>query len=264
MRRFLLVLSLLVPQTVWAWGNLGHQTVGAIADTKLTPAARTEVRKLLGKGQSLMSVATKADQIRSSRPETAPWHFVDIPKEEDAFDEARDCANDDCVIDRIEEFKGVLADTSASKAKRKEALIFLVHFVGDLHQPMHCAEATLPNGQSDRGGNSVKVKGLGQGNNLHRVWDASLLEEEGLDRADLVSHLLDDVELDEDETVQGTPREWAEAAHKLARDNAYDMLQQPGNKIDQDYIDTNIEVVDQQLWRAGIRLAHIINEALAP
>src|SRR6266513_1527370 len=114
----------------------------------------------------------RTDQIRRERRETAPWHYVNIPIEADGFDESRDGKRGDNVIDRIEHFEHVLADTTASKEDRAEALKFLVHFVGDIHQPLHCADRN-----GDKGGNGRLVFYLDRQTavNLHSVWDTSLL-----------------------------------------------------------------------------------------
>ena len=148
--------GLLVPTNLTAWGPEGHIVIATIANARLTPAARAAVRQLLGR-HSLASVANFADQIRPQRPETANWHFVDIPKGETNYDPGRDCQpspKGDCVIAAIARAETALKDRSLPRKQRAEALKFLVHFVGDLHQPLHWSD------NHDRGGNDVNVSFL--------------------------------------------------------------------------------------------------------
>ncbi|HET9930468.1 MAG TPA: S1/P1 nuclease, partial [Polyangiaceae bacterium] len=132
-----------------AWGPIGHETVAHLAERNLTSKARARVAELLGPRASLASIATWADDVRKARPETKNWHFIDI--ENDARtrrpDVARFCPEHDCVVDQIDMARQRLVDEKLTLGERSEALKFLVHFVGDLHQPLHCAD------DDDRGGN---------------------------------------------------------------------------------------------------------------
>ena len=132
----------LLPSITHAWGGDGHQIVCLIAEAHLTPAAKTAIHDLLGKDVNISDaeIASWADQTRRDRPETGPWHYVDIPTEAPGFDEVRDGQHGNNVVDKIGDFKAVLKDPKATSQARAEALKFLVHFVGDLHQPLHCAE----------------------------------------------------------------------------------------------------------------------------
>ncbi len=244
-----LALVLLVNMNTFAWGPEGHRIVALLAQQRLTPAAKAQVRSLLG-SRGLAAVANYADQIRPSRPETANWHFVDIPLNEAAYDEARDCkATDhgDCVIAELARARADALNTRLSKAKRAEALKFIVHFVGDIHQPLHCTD------NNDRGGNQVNVDWFGQSSNLHRVWDSNIITETHLAEADYVDQLngwLDSQ--DEKALAQGTTTDWAQEAHKQAHDHSY--VNVPGGglvpnnaNLGSDYFDANEPVVDQQL-----------------
>jgi hypothetical protein len=157
------------PQDVDAWGSVGHRVLARVAASRLSTHTRQEVKTLLS-GRSLAAVSTLPDEWRTTtRPETAPWHFVDIPKSETTYDPARDCQNGDCVIEAIARQQAILSDHTKTKKARTEALIFLVHLVGDVHQPLHCAD------DHDRGGNEVQVQFFGIDDNLHAVWDSSLI-----------------------------------------------------------------------------------------
>jgi hypothetical protein len=156
-------LSLAVPSASYAWGEKGHRIVALVADAHLTATARAAVATLLAidtdpRVHSLDDAAVWPDLIKNARPDTKPWHFVDIPRAEGHYDAMRDCSgetHDDCIITRIEQFGTILKTATAAPAARLEALTFLAHFLGDLHQPLHCAD------DNDRGGNDVEVKWFG-------------------------------------------------------------------------------------------------------
>jgi hypothetical protein len=152
---FVLIAWALTPTEAWAWGKEGHVIVAKVAELNLSDKARKEIRKLLGPIPiSESRIANFADFVRHNpdHPEfadSAPWHFVDIPNDVGGYDPKRDCKGGQCVIDRIEKFKGVLAGDSPTE-DRLNALMFLVHLVGDLHQPLHCSD------RNDRGGTTLR------------------------------------------------------------------------------------------------------------
>jgi nuclease S1 len=263
MRRSIAVLLLLVPSSLYAWGRLGHAVVADIAQQNLSDTAGAEVDRLLG-GKSMASISSVPDQIRNKRPETGPWHFTDIPVTRE-YDAAEDCVDTNCVVDQVKAAQKTLGDRSKSDADRKDALIFLTHLVGDLHQPLHCA-MRLKSGKSDRGGNLVKVRVNGNQDNLHHVWDATLLEQEELNQSDYVDFLTGDFIGDRDpETLMtGTVEDWAGQSHTLAQESAYKPIKNSSKvvTISAKYLDDNTKVVDDQLLKGGLRLARLINEAL--
>ena len=257
-----------IPMRALAWGSQGHRIVARVAHSNLSPKARQEVRRLLSQGETLESVATWADVIRNSRPETKRWHYVDILLEHNNYDPVRDCKRTpfgDCIVNaldesrailtdpaRLETFKLVLANPQESRQARAEALKFLVHFMGDLHQPLHCAD------NHDRGGNDVEVTFFGKSSNLHKVWDTDIIARAGLrqtaNRVIALSTSDNAVTL-----AEGTFADWALEAHRLAIEHTYKGI--PTNKrLGQDYYQSNRPVIDQQLRKAGQRLAAILNE----
>jgi hypothetical protein len=166
------------------------------------------------------------------------------------------------VIGQIERFRKTLADPSAPRAKRRKALKYLIHFVGDLHQPLHAGE------NYDRGGNDMQVEFMGQATNsfnrkpwnLHAVWDSGILEQYDPDPRNLAVTLNIWLESRSEKTlITGSVADWAMQSHDIARDHAYDL---PANRrLGEDYVAPNVPVVSEQA-RAGARLAHILNQAL--
>jgi len=263
-----IALTLLTPSTLLGWGPEGHEIVASLAQTRLTENAKNGIRSLIGDA-SLASIANWADEVRPDRDETYNWHFVDIPKDASGFSDERDCflpnsrhkgaATDhqNCVVDRIELFKKILSDTNASRDDRIEALKFLVHFVGDVHQPMHAiAEAA--------GGNGIAVTEFGSTQcgrrpcNLHGAWDTGLTEHTGMGRDEYVAHL-EKLISDEHLTATGSPEDWANESHEYAKS----AWLADGAQIDEDYYRREIKVVDNRLALAGLRLAAVLNEAFA-
>lgn len=140
--RFLLPFLLVISAPAQAWGPLGHEIVARIAADNLTPSAHLRISQLLGGDAPALMVLDSnwADEVRADRPQTVPWHFVNIEIGSKGYDARRDCARDDCVVRQISREIGLLRDPRAPRPARLEAFRFLIHFVGDLHQPLHAAD----------------------------------------------------------------------------------------------------------------------------
>jgi len=263
---FLLVA--IAPHPALGWGQKGHRVVASIAENHVTAETGRKIHELLG-NDNLAAIAVWADQVRSQRDETHGWHSVDIPRGSETFSRKRDCfrpegthknaANDhhNCVVDRIAVFRDVLASVNKPKQERLEALRFLVHFVGDIHNPLHAIG-------DERGGNGVRVTEFGQticgrGNcNLHQTWDDGLIEHRGLAEeqyVEKVEQLIRDKHLKASGKIEG----WANESHRCAKAAWVDS----GASIDEGYYNKNIEMLDERLALAGLRLARLLDEALA-
>ncbi len=253
-----------------AWGPKGHQIVGDIARNHLTDTARQNITQLLG-NDDLAAIANWADEVRKDRPESYGWHFVDIPKDAAGFSEERDCYQPDekhpttkydhhnCVVDRISMFRQVVADRNATQQDRVEALKYLVHFVGDLHQPLHAI------GEA-RGGNDIHVVEFGSRDcgprpcNFHYEWDSGLLEHTGRSEHDYVTYLEQQITANHWQPLAaGTPEDWANQSQAVARK----VWLNNGDAVDEAYYKANIGIVDRQLALAGLRLAGILNSIFA-
>jgi len=260
MRRNLNVFVLAVaflPTLCWGWGREGHRIIGTVAEDHLDETTKVMVQSLIGNNH-LYSISTWADEIRNQRRETAPWHYVNIPLGS-RYEASRDCpAPKSCVIEKISEFVKVLTDKKASREQRVEALKFVVHFVGDVHQPMHAVKEAA-------GGNGIHVWFL-QSNrcgryecNLHGVWDTSMIEEVQMSREDYAERLEQLIKSEHLESLNGdTPEQWANESARLAQaawvsDKAY---------LNGGYYQQQIKVVDRQMALAGLRLARLLNETI--
>ncbi len=260
------MLIVFAPARVQAWGPEGHEIVGTIAESMLTDTAKTGVHSILAAGDTLASVANWADQIRNSRQETYNWHFVDIPRSAAGFDDGRDCflPNDshpgaatdhmNCVVDRITYFKQILADKTADPTARQEALKFLVHFVGDVHQPFHAVG-------DGRGANDNKITEFGSAQcggrpcNLHAAWDSGMITHTGMDTNAYSQHLQQLISANHI-AASGTPADWANESHAAGNAAWIDN----GGLLDDTYYNAQIQVIDQRLALAGVRLAALLED----
>jgi hypothetical protein len=255
-----------------AWGAQGHRLVALLATARLTPTARRNVQWLL-EPETLADVSSWADRYWEGNYQTYYWHFLNIPAEATSYDRDRDCPRQpgvsdnsaadkwrDCAVDRIVYNAARLADSTLDRADRAVALKFLVHLVGDLHQPFHALGV-------ERGGNGIAVSVFGSDNcsqnaarpvacNLHGVWDSGLMAHRGLDDQRYVA-VLDDVirrnRLDQRST--GTSAEWAMESQRLAKA----ALLPTHGVVDDAYARKELPVVDERLALAGLRLAAILN-----
>jgi hypothetical protein len=259
-----LLLCTVTPQC-WAWGREGHRLTALVAEQYLTPETKAQLLELLH-SETLADVAPWADSYRADHPETAKWHYVDIPKAA-KFDRMRDCPASekdprspwrDCVTDRILYFEGRLGDASLSPAERAVALRFLVHFIGDVHQPFHAYA-------DDRGGNGISVTFLGSGMcdnskcNLHGVWDDSMIEEQGLNEKKYTERLLQEIKVNQWERMDGgEPTTWANISHRYA----VEAVAPNGAFITHEYVAEESKIVDAQLALGGLRLARVLNRIL--
>lgn len=248
---------MLLPNLCWGWGFEGHRIIAIVAQDHLNETTKIMIQSLIGNNH-LYSIASWADDIRRDRPETGTWYYVDNPFGS-TYDASRDCAPPrSCVVEKIGEFAKTVADKIAPHEQRTEALGFLVHFVEDIHQPMHAAAEAA-------GGYAVRVCFLGSDRcgryecNLHAVWDTSLIAHTGLDPHDYADRL-ERVIKAENLTGQngGTPEEWANESLRLAQrawvpDEA---------DLGETYYREQIKIVDRQMALAALRLAKLLNDSI--
>ena len=233
----------------FAWGSQGHQVIASVAWSALTPKAREEVSRLLAlePGQTLESIATWADEHRS--PATSAWHYVNFPRHSCAYVPERDCEGGQCVVSAIEKNTTVLSSNSEERVRLK-ALKYLVHLVGDIHQPLHAGY------KDDRGGNTYSLRAFMRQSNLHSVWDSGLIAQLDLDNQALTRILQRTVVPKEvrDTSVVGMAEE---SCRLVASPGFY-----PEDKVTPEYVQRFTPVLQQRLTTAGYRLAAVINRAL--
>ena len=254
----LLVCLLLAPIPAFAWGAEGHEIAAGVALRELTPAARAQVARLLGGDAMLVQQSNWADEIKDQRRDTARWHFVDIPLQARGFVPQRDCADRACVVAQIDADLQALRNRRLDDRARAEALLFLIHFVADVHQPLHAED------NDDKGGNEVRVEIGRERANLHRVWDVDVVEAQGFDPGAVAAGIEHTITPDQRRAwARGTPADWANEAHAIARDQIYPPLQGAHMiRLPRDYAWREAQTARLQLARAGVRLAWLLNTAL--
>jgi S1/P1 Nuclease len=173
------------------------------------------------------------------------------------YDANRDCPHDDCVVAKIEEFERVLSDHQKPDRERLEALKYLVHFIGDVHQPLHASN------DHDRGGNDVAVMFMGLPTNLHAVWDSSITAPavKGDERSYALQLVREITPAKRRRWSRGDPVSWANESHRIAARVIYKLLPHGGTLPDS-YGNEALPIVNEQLERAGVRLGMVLNTSL--
>jgi hypothetical protein len=288
-----LPLALLAPQPALAWSDFAHRLTGSIALAQLKPAARAEMKRLLRAERrldtpecrlaSIEDASVWPDCVRGRYSDrfafSAPWHYQNISVCGD-FDINAKCPNGDCVTAQIPRQQAILADRSRPAHERLQAFSFLVHFVGDMHQPLHLGE------KGDLGGNQVRaaygVKAYDR-MNLHRIWDSELAERTLTELPAITPQRITRAEA---RAYTAGPADtaarvalWARDAWEISRSIAYPELQGtpdsctipadqrrtlPRGMVTPDYITKAAPSVRGQVSKAGSRIALLVNEALAP
>jgi hypothetical protein len=283
------LLCLTASRPAWAWGDEGHEVIGRIADYYLTPSAREQVLELLHEDDTglverdMAHESTWADKYRDSDRDgdkrrylgTRDWHFVDL--EISGIDVSRACYGrqplpagvpaslgpaEDCVIDKVDQFYAELRNPATPPAERRVALQFLLHLVGDVHQPLHASD------DHDQGGNRKLVSGAGIGlDNLHHDWDIEFVRRLGASDADIARKLIARITAaDRARWSSGTPLDWAVETYAVSKKHAYGLLPAASagsqHQLSQAYVDDATAVTAEQLSKAGVRLAFLLNRAL--
>ncbi|MGC1387997.1 MAG: S1/P1 nuclease [Steroidobacteraceae bacterium] len=273
----------------FAWGDEGHEVIALIADHFLEPLVRERAQAMLAGDDSELTArdlaheATWADKYRDSDRSstrvrydaTRNWHFVDL--ELDGPDADRACSGRpqlppgtqasagparDCVIDKIDQFTAELKDPRTDAPERRLALQYLLHFVGDVHQPLHAAD------DHDEGGNRkiATVPGMRR-NNLHHDWDSEFVARLGADEAEIAQRLIAGIgEAQRRRWSAGTPADWAMESFLTAKSHAYGLLPAPDRpnhyELTAAYVADATAVTAEQLSKAGVRLAYLLNQSL--
>jgi hypothetical protein len=272
----------------FAWGDAGHRVIGLIADHYLQPGVRQKVEAMLAgdtsnlaASTSISDEATWADKFRDSDRNTTKvrynltqqWHFVDIEIDGPDYDGA--CFShpapspkasagpaNACVVDRINAFSAELKNASTAPDERRLALQFLLHLVGDAHQPLHTID------EHDKGGNDKKAKSDSEATGtLHHYWDVVFVARLGGTPTQIADSVIKTVKASDVKAwSKGTAKSWALQSSQIARSHGYGTLPEPdGNgtyMLPTSYVTAATKLSARQLARAGVRLAKVLNDAL--
>lgn len=247
-----------VPVPAWSWDRAGHRAACAQAWEEMTAPARAAVQNLLDvtTAEQFAQTCTWADEVAVQRPETAAWHIITLPKNARAIDLARDCPKpESCVVEQIERHAAIVA-SDAPKAERAEALKFLAHLMGDVHQPLHVAFA------EDAGGQKIAITFLGRPTNMHALWDSELLNAPNPPSRGYTPFLKQMTDrYNRERWTTGDVRDWAQETLWIMRAPPTGYVGNPGGlEFDDLYVKQNYLIATEQLEKAGVRLAFLLND----
>lgn len=259
-----LLAGLAIAPAAQAWGPLGHSVVAELAQRHLSPAAEAEVERLLAPEHTtrLADIASWPDQIQddpalaSLWKETRALHYINFRDGDCNYVPPRDCRDGKCVVEGIAHYVAVLGDRSQPDAARREALIFVVHFIGDEHQPLHAGS------RDDKGGNTYQVQFRGKGSNLHKVWDSGLLSTRGLDWRGYAAELDARGSVPLPPPIAPLDNAYAQWAEESCRITIAPGFYPDGHVIGQTYVDAELPTAERRLREAGRRLAEVLNLTL--
>jgi hypothetical protein len=257
-------LALLLPHYALGYAAKGHHIVAYICEENLTTRSREVVRELLP-NSTLHEVSTWADEERARTRANGTWHYVDFEITTGKI--APENLQHSTILEAISS-NTIALKASPRTETRQEALKYLVHFFGDLHQPLHCAN------NHDNGGNKTYVMYEGHEERLHHIWDDELVNR-------MLEHRYNGMSLEQaakaisqkhishfDEIVSGTVHTWAKESFEIAKKYVYDLAEPTSgtqaHRLTQEYLDRSEEILEQQFAKAGFRLAHYLNSLLDP
>ena len=243
-----ILIIILIFSPLFSWGKTGHRATGEIAELHLNDKTKIEIQKIL-KDPSLAIASTWADEMRSnpSFGKYSTWHYANMPFDISYSNSKKSSKGD--VVQAIKICKNKLKNPNSSIDEKAFYLRFLVHLIGDIHQPLHVGRA------EDRGGNDIKVKWFGKDTNLHRVWDTHIIDDFQMSYTELATHLNSNFDHNSIQTL--SEDEWIDESQKLVN-SVYSEVQN-GDNLGYDYIYKNFDQVKFQLFKAGVRLAATLN-----
>ena len=257
----LLISAIFTSSDSLAWGQNGHRVVGKIAESHITETTKSAIQPFLA-GESLAQVSTWPDEMRSNpgkfwQKQSSRWHYINAAPNK-SFSINHDHTNNKESVSNI--LEGIhysiktLKDKNSSLDAKQFSLRFLVHLVGDSHQPFHAGRS------EDRGGNRIKVSFFGQDTNLHSLWDTKLVENENLSFTEYAQFINTNNSELIAEYLESTPTTWIEESHNLA--NA--LYKSTNEEVGYSYVYKNTPIVKTRLLQAGVRLAGLLNAMFDP
>lgn len=246
------------------WSFSPHQVICEVAWQRLTPAGKELVRTVRQAdttgSRTFAESCVWADQVRdSTHHDTYEYHFINVNRGSARVDWKRDCAAYDCVAVAVVRYANYLSQEprgNRDRLRRAEALKFLGHFVGDLHQPLHAGYA------DDLGGNTTMVTWEGRQMRLHSVWDGQIPRRAGITGVESASQIAASItDRQAAEWLNADVFKWVEESYQLVRNVVYDY--QAGEELSGPYASKAVPVVNEQIRKAGVRLAGLINSIAA-
>jgi hypothetical protein len=232
------------------WSKTGHRVIGEVAQEHLSLKTKRALKDLLN-GQSLAAVSNFADEIKADSiyRKFGAWHYVNFPADKN-YTEVEPSPYGDLII-AIQECTRIVKDENSSKKDKIFYLKMLIHFVGDLHQPMHVGKL------EDKGGNDIQVQWFNKGSNLHKIWDADMINDYGMSYTELAAKLPRLTKKQVKAIQKGDVFEWVEESQEVAN-QIYESVE-VGEKLYYRYGYVWWDTVESQLQKGGLRLAKVLN-----
>ena len=279
-----LVMAAFLSLPSFGWWETGHRTVARIAAAHLTPAARTRVAQIFEVADTpeavadAMALASTWPDETKKQTKTDAWHYVDLTLQDKKKDLPKRCPEQNCITDRIELFERQLAGktTGPTDISELDALRYLIHFVGDVHQPLHTIS------DADLGGNCEQIEPFERAKNLHALWDGGLVNALSPDDKELAARLDEEIQRHRvsGKWSKGNAKKWTWESHQLAKREVYQRLNIPLQPVvfppncaaapvaitgfrpdtNAEYISQMKPIVEQQLEKGGLRLARVLNQ----
>jgi len=249
-----------LPSPAAAWGQTGHRVIGEIADERISGKTRAEIELIMGE-EDLAEASTWADEERSNpavfwQREAGPYHYVTVPEGRTYAEVGAPEEGD--ALSSLDRFAATVRDPNASRVDKALALKFIVHIVGDVHQPLHAG-----NGE-DRGGNDVKVRWFGDETNLHSVWDTQMIEGQNLSYTEYATWL--DRQIEPTETIgwwEANPQVWIGESTQI-RDTIYPNSEQEMPNLSYAYQYEHLATAEKRMQQGGVRLAAYLDWLFGP
>jgi hypothetical protein len=255
LKKLLLIVAVFyLPLQSMAWGTQGHRICGQIANNYLTPQARKAIEAILG-NESIAMASNWADFIKSDPTYSylSPWHYIDFDKAY-SYPEMVEYLNHDVNVDAYTKLNFLIAELKKTDLSKENKLLYLrmlIHIIEDVHQPMHTAHT------DDKGGNDFKVNWFSTPTNLHSVWDSQLIDFQQLSYTEYATWINHSTLAQRTAWQKEPISQWLFESNQIA-EKLYTEIK-PGDTLNYKYNFTHIEIVNQQLLKAGVRLAGILN-----
>lgn len=248
--------TLALAATLLSWGVTGHRTIGTIAAGHLSAQAKAAVHELIG-DTTLAEISTWPDEVRSQPAyrNTASWHYINLPLGLSLpdFEAKVNGMTQENVFSALQQQEQILRSAGSTRAQKVEALKYIVHFVGDLHQPMHVSR------EEDKGGNTIQLNYDGNGTNLHALWDSKLIDHPGL-TVEQMAEQYDHATPAQIKQWQSDPLiQWLWESYQASSKLYAEVDAMKSRAIDDSYYPAHIGIVQDRIEKAGIRLAGVLN-----
>jgi hypothetical protein len=249
-----LVISLVISTSAFGWGSLGHQIVGEIAEKALSSSAKRKLKTIMGR-ETLAKASLWPDEVKSEAEwdYAKYWHFVSIA-DYSTYDRDRKHPKGD-IVKGLQYFVDQLTNRRSTSYQKKIAIRFIVHFVGDFHQPLHIGK------KEDRGGNDIKFKWNGNRTNLHSIWDHEMINGQNLTLDEYVSFINHVDKYRVLKWQKTRVRDWLNEGMHL-RKTAYKLPNMRVSNWEYKYTAQHIKTINKQMLKAGFRLAALLENLL--